>query len=76
MKAPTSTSPSAPSRRARRLGRAPVGTIALFLLPALALYSVFVLYPIVQSMRYSLYDWNGLEPLEDFIGLDNFRRAF
>ena len=37
---------------------------------------MFVLYPIVQSMRYSLYDWNGLEPLEDFIGLDNFRRAF
>jgi raffinose/stachyose/melibiose transport system permease protein len=76
MTAPTSTSPSAPSRRPRPLGRASAKTIALFLLPALALYGVFVLYPIVQSMRYSLYDWNGLEPLEDFIGLDNFRRAF
>ncbi len=76
MRAPTSTSPSAPSRRTRPLGRAPIGTIALFLLPALALYGVFVLYPIVQSLRYSLYDWNGLEPLDDFVGLDNFRRAF
>ena len=76
MRAPTSPSPSAPSRRTRPLGRAPVATIVLFLLPALALYAVFVVYPIVQSLRYSLYDWNGLEPLDDFIGLDNFRRAF
>ena len=34
---------------------------------------MFVLYPIVQSPRYSLYDWNGLEPLDNFVGLDNFR---
>ena len=35
-----------------------------------------MLYPIVQSTRYSLYDWNGLEPLDNFVGLDNFQRAF
>ncbi len=64
------------TRRGRRLGRMPWWTVVLFLLPALALYTLFVLYPIVQSLRYSLYDWNGLEPLDDFIGLDNFRRAF
>jgi raffinose/stachyose/melibiose transport system permease protein len=46
------------------------------MLPAVALYGLFVLYPIVQSARYSLYDWNGLGPLDDFVGLDNFRRAF
>jgi raffinose/stachyose/melibiose transport system permease protein len=51
-------------------------TIAVFLLPAMLLYGLFVLYPIVQSARYSLYDWNGLEPLTDFVGLDNFRDAF
>lgn len=50
--------------------------IIVFLAPALLLYSVFVLYPIAQSMRYSLYDWNGLESLDNFVGLDNFRRAF
>ena len=48
----------------------------MFLLPALALYSLFVLYPIVQSARYSLYDWNGFGPLSDFVGLDNFRTVF
>jgi raffinose/stachyose/melibiose transport system permease protein len=50
--------------------------IILFLLPALLLYLTFVIFPIVQSTRYSLYDWNGLESLTDFIGVDNFRRAF
>ena len=47
----------------------------LFLLPALVLYALFVLFPIVQAARFSLYDWNGLEPLDQFVGLANFERA-
>ena len=54
----------------------PWPTIVVFLLPALALYAVFVLYPIVQSARYSLYQWNGFGPLQEFVGLDNFRDVF
>jgi raffinose/stachyose/melibiose transport system permease protein len=50
-------------------------TIALFVLPALALYGVFVLIPIVQAAHYSLYDWNGLTPLTDVVGLANYGRA-
>jgi raffinose/stachyose/melibiose transport system permease protein len=65
-----------PPPRARRLVRMPWTTVVGFLAPALVIYTVFVLYPIAQSTRYSLYEWNGLEPLEDFVGLDNFRRAF
>jgi raffinose/stachyose/melibiose transport system permease protein len=63
-----------PRSRTRRNMRA-LGAAGLFMLPALALYAVFVLFPIVQAARYSLYDWNGLEPLTDFIGLANFSRA-
>ncbi len=63
-----------PRSRTRRNMRA-MGAAGLFMLPALALYAVFVLFPIVQAARYSLYDWNGLEPLTDFIGLANFSRA-
>jgi raffinose/stachyose/melibiose transport system permease protein len=68
----------AESARAKRStsGRVPWGVIALFLLPALALYVFFVIYPVVQSLRFSLYDWNGLEALDNFIGFDNFARAF
>jgi raffinose/stachyose/melibiose transport system permease protein len=51
-------------------------TIALFLLPALALYLVFVIGPIIQAAHFSLYRWNGLTPLTDFIGLKNYQAAF
>jgi raffinose/stachyose/melibiose transport system permease protein len=54
----------------------PWATVVVFLLPALVLYSVFLLYPIVQSARYSLYDWDGFGPLDEFVGLDNFRDVF
>ncbi|HEU4572690.1 MAG TPA: sugar ABC transporter permease, partial [Candidatus Limnocylindrales bacterium] len=46
------------------------------LLPALALYLVFVIGPIVQAAHFSLYRWNGLTPLTDFIGLKNYQAAF
>ncbi len=75
MRAPTPTTPAA-RQPASRLGRVPKTTVLLFMLPALTLYGVFVIYPIIQSLRYSFYDWNGLEPLDNFIGLDNFRRAW
>ena len=52
-----------------------LGTVALFLLPALLLYAIFVFIPIIQAAHYSLYDWNGLKPLTDFIGLDELRRG-
>jgi len=50
-------------------------TIGLFLLPALVLYLVFVIIPIIQAAHFSLYKWNGLGPLEDFIGLKNYQIA-
>jgi len=66
--------------RARPNGRSRVPTrlvtVAVFLLPALALYALFVLLPIVQAAHYSLYKWNGLEPLTNFVGLKNYVTAF
>jgi raffinose/stachyose/melibiose transport system permease protein len=75
------TAPTAvdvPTRRKLRgaPNSAPWQVILVFLLPALLLYGLFVLYPITQSIRYSGYDWNGLEPLTEWVGLDNFRAAF
>ena len=48
-------------------------TVFLFLLPALVLFALFVIYPIFQSIYYSLFDWKGFGPAEDFIRLDNFK---
>lgn len=47
-------------------------TIALFLLPALILFLLFVIYPILQSVYYSFFDWKGFGPAVDFVGLRNF----
>jgi multiple sugar transport system permease protein/raffinose/stachyose/melibiose transport system permease protein len=50
--------------------------VSLFVMAAgpMAFFLVFVLWPLAQSMYYSLTRWNGLsDPV--FIGLDNFARA-
>ena len=63
-----------PPVRSGRLSRKHVEIVVL-LAPALLLYIVFVLWPVVQSAHYSVYKWNGLEPLTHFVGLDNYREA-
>jgi raffinose/stachyose/melibiose transport system permease protein len=68
--------PLAASRRGRLDRGIGWPSIILFLFPAVALYITFVVYPIVQSVRYSFFDWNGYGPPTDFVGIDNFRRAF
>lgn len=47
----------------------------LFVLPALAIYAMFVLYPLAMSLWGSLFTWKGLRMVE-FAGLDNFVRLF
>ena len=48
-------------------------TIFLFLLPAVALFFIFVLYPILQSVYYSLFNWKGFGPAVDFVGIENYK---
>lgn len=43
-----------------------------FLLPALALYSVFVLYPYVQAFYLSLTSWSGVSANKPFVGFKNY----
>jgi raffinose/stachyose/melibiose transport system permease protein len=50
------------------------GTILLFLAPALVLFSVFLIYPIVQSGYYSFFNWKGFGPATDFVGTNNYFR--
>ncbi|WP_233604260.1 carbohydrate ABC transporter permease [Micromonospora sp. HM5-17] len=50
-------------------------TIVVFLAPALLLFCLVVLGPIVLAAYTSLFKWNGFGGLPtDFIGLDNYRR--
>lgn len=44
-----------------------------FLLPALLIYAVVILYPMVYSAWLSLHDWDGVSPTKSFVGIDNYR---
>ena len=48
-------------------------TIFLFLTPAFVLFLIFLVYPIIQSVYYSLFSWKGFGAAVDFVGLDNFK---
>jgi raffinose/stachyose/melibiose transport system permease protein len=52
-----------------------IATILAFLLPAAAMYALFVIFPLIQASYYGLFKWNGLGPLDDYVGLDNFSRV-
>ena len=49
-------------------------TIILFLLPAFVLFLLFVIYPIFRAAYFSLFNWNGLGPATDFVGLNNYKQ--
>lgn len=48
--------------------------IAAFLAPAVAIYALFVIVPLVQAFQMSLYRWRGVSAKREFIGLENFSR--
>ncbi|MEV6032243.1 sugar ABC transporter permease [Nonomuraea sp. NPDC052116] len=73
VKGPEAVTRPAPAPAARRRGR--WVTIALFLLPALVLFLLLVVAPILVAFYASLFRWNGFGGLPtNFIGLDNFTR--
>ena len=47
----------------------------LFVLPAVALVIIFLVYPIILSFRYSFTDWNGVSSHYTWIGLTNYRNV-
>jgi raffinose/stachyose/melibiose transport system permease protein len=49
-------------------------TALLFLLPGLIIFVIFVIYPILQSFRFSFFNWNGLGPMDDWVGTRNYER--
>ncbi|KDN75543.1 sugar ABC transporter permease [Streptomyces olindensis] len=47
----------------------------LFALPALAFYGVFNFYPVLLSVQYSFYDWDGVGA-STWVGLKNYTQVF
>ncbi|NTW42681.1 MAG: sugar ABC transporter permease, partial [Cellulomonadaceae bacterium] len=46
--------------------------ILFFVTPALALFTAFVVVPVGQAVHYSTFKWNGLGPMDEFVGLQNY----
>jgi len=47
--------------------------VYLFLIPAAALILIFLVVPIFMCGYYSLFDWNGMGPAENFTGFENIK---
>lgn len=48
--------------------------ICFLLFPAMAVMTLFVVWPLLSALRFAFYDFNGLLP-SNFIGLENFRKV-
>ncbi len=51
-------------------------TLYLMLVPAVLLYTILRIYPIIQGIYLSLFRWSGVSPQKEFIGLGNFVTLF
>jgi len=47
-----------------------------FVVPAVTLYAMFVMFPAVEAFRFSLYNWSGLGEPTDWVGFANYREIF
>ncbi|MES2308938.1 MAG: sugar ABC transporter permease [Verrucomicrobiota bacterium] len=47
----------------------------LFILPSILLVGLFCYYPAINAIYHSFFDWQGGD-FKQFVGLDNFRRAW
>ena len=75
MSSPTSATAVMVPRRRRRARR--LRAALPFLGPALVAYVVFVLYPMVESIRLSFFEWSGFVGAEQtFVGMRNYVRLF
>jgi len=76
--APVASSPATKPPRStgrRRANPAHVATLAGLVAPGFILFAAFVIYPLVAGIRYSLYNWSGTGPLQNFVGIKNYTYA-
>jgi raffinose/stachyose/melibiose transport system permease protein len=62
----------------RKAGQAPGeprSVAYLYVLPGLAAYRAFTFFPLLQTVRLSFYEWDGLSP-KKWVGLDNYRELW
>lgn len=48
----------------------------LYVAPSLIMAFIFVYYPLIQNLQFSLYSWSPFSDTKDFIALENYTRLF
>ena len=66
--------PAARRRRRPTLDR--ITFMAAFLGLPLVIFVVFVVWPVLQALYYSMTNWSGFTPEMQFTGLENYRKLF
>jgi raffinose/stachyose/melibiose transport system permease protein len=51
-------------------------TALVLLAPAFTIFVLFVVVPVIQAAYYSAFNWNGMGPATNYLGLENFFRMF
>jgi ABC-type sugar transport system permease subunit len=52
--------------------RAPLAGVVVFLAPFILFYGAFTAWPLVATVIYSFFDWDGAGPMKDYVGLQNY----
>ena len=63
-------------RMARRVGRSRGAMVNLLYVPALLLFAVFTVYPLISGIGLSFTNWNGYGAERPFTGVANYLRLF
>ena len=48
----------------------------VFLIPSLAVFAVFMFYPLFYTFYLSFFEWNMVKPVKKFVGLANYISVF
>lgn len=59
-------------RPAKRLLTERNATLVFFMLPALVLFTIFVILPMLGAFQYSVFKWGGYGPVQDFVATKNY----
>ena len=74
MRTVSGANPPGPRRSRSHIRRG--ATVNLLYLPALALFAVFSIYPLISGIGLSFTNWNGYSPGRSLVGLANYFRLF
>lgn len=63
-----------PEKKKRKLFKSKKAYMNLFYVPALILFLIIVIYPLIKGIVFSFTNWNGFSQSYKFVGFENYKR--